>query len=214
MGDLAVVAFLFGPLFAGLIFHGLCIKFGWLRALATPIDRKALFRNRPLFGGNKTYRGILAVALGSAAGFTLQSLAPELQPPAFRALPLLALISLGFTLGAAAMLSELLNSSSSANSTSLPARREVAPDGSSSTSSTRSISCWGLGWLHGRGWLRRCLESSGQSSSSASLAPSSACAFRPDNTGPPDGLISVVRTHRASRPRSPRRRSHRPRLGW
>jgi hypothetical protein len=110
MGELAVVASLFGPLFAGLIFPGLCIKFGWLRALATPIDRKALFRNRPLFGGNKTYRGILAVALGSAAGFTLQSLAPELQPPAFRALPLLALISLGFTLWAAAMLSELLNS--------------------------------------------------------------------------------------------------------
>jgi CDP-archaeol synthase len=110
MGELAVVASLFGPLFAGLIFHGLCIKFGWLRALATPIDRQVLFRNRPLFGANKTYRGVLAVALGSAAGYALQRLAPELQPPVFRALPVFALISLGFTLGAAAMLSELLNS--------------------------------------------------------------------------------------------------------
>jgi hypothetical protein len=36
MGELALVASLFGPLFAGLIFHGLCIKFGWLGALAVP----------------------------------------------------------------------------------------------------------------------------------------------------------------------------------
>jgi hypothetical protein len=69
-----------------------------------------LFRNRPLFGANKTYRGVLAVALGSAAGYSLQSLAPELQPPVLRALPLFRLVSLGFTLGTAAMLSELLNS--------------------------------------------------------------------------------------------------------
>jgi hypothetical protein len=69
-----------------------------------------LFRNRPLFGANKTYRGVLAVALGSAAGYSLQSLAPELQPPVLRALPLFGLVALGFTLGAAAMLSELLNS--------------------------------------------------------------------------------------------------------
>ena len=86
MGELALVASLFGPLFVGLIFHGLCIKFGWLRALAVPIDRRVLFRNRPLFGANKTYRGVLAVALGSAAGYSLQSLAAKLQPPVLRAL--------------------------------------------------------------------------------------------------------------------------------
>ena len=110
MRELAFVASLFEPLFVGLIFHGLCIKFGWLRALAVPIDRRVLFRNRPLFGANKTYRGVLAVALGSAAGYSFQSLAPKLQPPVLRALPLFALVSIGFTLGAAAMLSELLNS--------------------------------------------------------------------------------------------------------
>jgi hypothetical protein len=110
MRELAFVASLFEPLFVGLIFHGLCIKFGWLRALAVPIDRRVLFRNRPLFGANKTYRGVLAVALGSAAGYSLQSLAPKLQPPVLRALPLFALVSIGFTLGAAAMFSELLNS--------------------------------------------------------------------------------------------------------
>lgn len=63
MSELALVASLFGPLFVGLIFHGLCIKFGWLRSLAVPIDRKTLLRGRPLFGANKTYRGIIAVAL-------------------------------------------------------------------------------------------------------------------------------------------------------
>ena len=110
MSELALVASLFGPLFVGLIFHGLCIKFGWLRSLAVPIDRKALLWGRPLFGANKTYRGIIAVALGSAAGYSLQSLVPELQPPVFRALPTFSLATVGFTLGGAAMLSELLNS--------------------------------------------------------------------------------------------------------
>lgn len=110
MHDLALVAFLFGPLFVGLIFHGFCIKFAWLRSVAVPIDRGALLRGRPLFGANKTYRGVLAVALGAAAGYTLQSAAPELQPSAFRGLPKLGVAAIGFAFGAAAMLSELLNS--------------------------------------------------------------------------------------------------------
>ena len=110
MDELTLVAASFGPLFLGLVFHGLCIKFGWLRALAIPIDRGARLRGRPLFGANKTYRGILAVALGAAAGYGLQSLAPALQPPALRALSTLGATAFGFALGAAAMLSELLNS--------------------------------------------------------------------------------------------------------
>ncbi len=110
MHELALIASLFGPLFVGLIFHGFCIRFGWLRSVAVPIDRGALLRGRPLFGANKTYRGVLAVALGAAAGYALQSAAPELQPPALRALPTLGVASFGFALGGAAMLSELLNS--------------------------------------------------------------------------------------------------------
>jgi hypothetical protein len=110
MHDLNLVASMFGPLFVGLIFHGFCIKFGWLRSVAVPIDRGALLRGRRLFGANKTYRGLLAVAVGAAAGYTLQSAAPDLQPPALRALPTLGIASLGFALGGAAMLSELLNS--------------------------------------------------------------------------------------------------------
>jgi hypothetical protein len=81
-----------------------------LRSVAVPIDRGALLRGRRLFGANKTYRGLLAVAVGAAAGYTLQSAAPDLQPPALRALPTLGIASLGFALGGAAMLSELLNS--------------------------------------------------------------------------------------------------------
>ena len=110
MSELTLVASVFGPLFVGLVFHGLCIKFGWLRSLAAPIDRGAVFRGRPLFGANKTYRGVVAVALGSAAGYTLQSVVPALQPAVFRPLPTLGVALLGFALGAAAMLSELANS--------------------------------------------------------------------------------------------------------
>jgi len=110
MSDLVLVASLFGPLFMGLIFHGLCIKFGWLRSLAVPIDRGALVRGRPLFGANKTYRGVIAVALGSAAGYAMQSLVPDLQPTVLRAFSAFSVASFGFALGAAAMLSELANS--------------------------------------------------------------------------------------------------------
>ena len=110
MHELALVARLFGPLFIGLVFHGFCIRFGWLRSLAVPIDRGARLRGRPLFGANKTVRGVVAVALGSAAGYALQSAAPGLQPRPFRGIPTLGVAAIGFALGAAAMLSELLNS--------------------------------------------------------------------------------------------------------
>jgi hypothetical protein len=108
--DLALVASLFGPLFLGLVFHGLCIRFGWLRSTAVPIDGGVRLRGRPLFGANKTWRGVLAVALGSAAGYALQSAVPGLQPEAFHALSALAAACLGFAFGAAAIGSELLNS--------------------------------------------------------------------------------------------------------
>lgn len=110
LDELALVASLFSPLFAGLVFHGLCIKFGWLRSLAVPIDRGVLIRGRRLFGANKTWRGVLAVSLGASAGYCLQSALPALQPPAFRALPTPGIAFLGLALGAAAMLSELPNS--------------------------------------------------------------------------------------------------------
>ena len=192
MSELTLVASLFGPLFVGLIFHGLCIKFGWLRSLAVPIDRGALFRGRALFGANKTYRGVIVVALGSAAGYSLQRLVLELQPAVLRGFPTFGLASFGFALGAAAMLSEPPTAFSSANSTSPRGLQAVVPPCSSSTSRTRSISCWGPGWSRGRGFLPRRFASSGQFSSclwcirsSAALGPSSACGIRPGDRRPP-----------------------------
>jgi hypothetical protein len=110
VSELGLVSAVFAPLFAGLVVHGLCIKFGWLRSVAVPIDRSVRIRGRRLFGANKTWRGVLAVALGASAGYCLQGAFPGLQPPAFRALPTSGLALLGFALGAAAMLAELPNS--------------------------------------------------------------------------------------------------------
>ena len=52
----------------GFACHGLCIKTRFLRALARPIDDGAHFRGRRVFGENKTYRGIVAVAIGTGLG--------------------------------------------------------------------------------------------------------------------------------------------------
>jgi hypothetical protein len=97
--ELLAGALLMAPLFLGLIAHGLCIRFGLLHGLARPIDRGATIRGRRLFGDNKTWRGIVAVSLGSALGFLL------LGTPAR---PIAAL--LGLAVGTAAMLAELPNS--------------------------------------------------------------------------------------------------------
>ncbi len=90
--------------------HGVCIKGGWLGFAAVPIDGGRRWRGRPLFGANKTWRGVLAVALGSALGYALQGLSPALQPRAWTGLSFPALAVLGFAIGGAAMLSELPNS--------------------------------------------------------------------------------------------------------
>ncbi len=110
MHDFAFAAALFGPLFFGLILHGISIKLGWFRALLVPIDRGAKFRGQPLFGANKTYRGVVLGALGAAGGYALQGAWPALQVPELRDFSTAGLACLGFGIGAAAMVSELLNS--------------------------------------------------------------------------------------------------------
>src|SRR4029453_19263538 len=93
-------AILAAPMFVGFVVHGLCIRFGVLGVLASPISRN-------LFGANKTYRVVLCVAVGTAAGFaTINPSWLELGEgprPARLAL-------LGFVVGAAAMAAELPNS--------------------------------------------------------------------------------------------------------
>jgi hypothetical protein len=93
-------AILVAPLFIGFLTHGLCIRLGWLGSLASPISRRS-------FGANKTYRGVVCVALGTAVGFAAFGPAwLELGDGARTA----RLASLGFAVGSAAMSAELPNS--------------------------------------------------------------------------------------------------------
>ena len=113
MDEFLKISYTLSPLLVGLAFHGLCIRFGWLVGLARPIDAGATLRDRPLFGPNKTYRGVIAVALGTAGGVGLQVLLHRIGFA--RTAELLtytnpAVVGLGFALGAGAMLSELPNS--------------------------------------------------------------------------------------------------------
>ncbi len=114
MREFLSISYLFSPLLLGLATHGFCIKFNWLSSLCRPLDRGYIFNGKPLFGANKTYRGLFAVGCGTAIGFTLQAIflhhfasirAIELLDYSF---PKAAVI--GFVFGAAAMLSELPNS--------------------------------------------------------------------------------------------------------
>jgi hypothetical protein len=102
------------PLLVGLIAHGLCIKYGLLAAMARPIDAGRTFRGRRLLGQNKTFRGVLAVAAGTAIGFLLRAFmggTALLEPEApWLSQPSIGTALFGFLVGAAAMLSELPNS--------------------------------------------------------------------------------------------------------
>lgn len=86
---------LFAPLLLGFVCHGLCIKTGFLRTLARPIDAGARFRGRRLFGDNKTYRGIVVVAIGTGLGYLAYGRFP---------------FGFGLLVGTAAMAAELPNS--------------------------------------------------------------------------------------------------------
>jgi hypothetical protein len=85
------------PLSFGLATHGLCIRFGALLSFARPISTS-------LFGANKTYRGILCVAVGTALGFVL------VHPTLLTLTNNTRLALVGFCVGAAAMAAELPNS--------------------------------------------------------------------------------------------------------
>ena len=108
------VCWLFLPLLLGLVFHGFCLKFHWLPQLNRPVDASVRLRGKPIFGANKTYRGLLTVGIGTSAGFWLQAHVFS-SLPSFHRIELLDYsqvpsLSLGFAVGVAAMLSELPNS--------------------------------------------------------------------------------------------------------
>src|SRR5678815_3424842 len=73
MGEFWQVSYLFAPVLLGLTAHGICIKFGWLNFLLRPVDGGAEFRGKRVFGANKTWRGIAAMALGTSLGSAIQA---------------------------------------------------------------------------------------------------------------------------------------------
>jgi CDP-diglyceride synthetase len=99
---------LFAPLLVGLAVHGLCIRTGALRALTRPIDGGSTLRGRRLFGENKTWRGVVAVAAGMSLGYALQAAAGRFSGTPLAGTARAALV--GFLVGAVAMLAELPNS--------------------------------------------------------------------------------------------------------
>jgi hypothetical protein len=114
MIEMLSVSYMLLPLLVGLTFHGFCIKFKWLSSFVRPIDGGSRFHGARLFGANKTYRGVIAVGLGTALGFGIQALVLH-QITSLRSLELIDYsrmnwLLLGFTMGVAAMLSELPNS--------------------------------------------------------------------------------------------------------
>jgi CDP-2,3-bis-(O-geranylgeranyl)-sn-glycerol synthase len=146
MQDLALMAWLFTPLFVGLAVNGLCMKYDILRGLARPVDGGRTWRGAPLFGASKTWRGIAAVCGGTALAYAIR--APLWRPP-------LAAASLsqwpsacvfGAALGGAAMLAELPNSFVKRRLRVAPGKTAArASSGFRCTRSTRSISSSGAG---------------------------------------------------------------------
>jgi len=112
--EVAGTAYLLLPLVGGAAAHGLCMRHGWLGALARPIDAGRTWRGRPIFGKSKTFRGPVAVAAGSAAVWALQR-GPLHALPALAGLELADYATLpgawlAALAGAAAEIAELPNS--------------------------------------------------------------------------------------------------------
>lgn len=72
-GEILGTLWLLLPLLGAAGLHGLILKYDWLAVLRRPIDRGFDFRGRPLFGANKTWRGVATVAAGCALVVGLQA---------------------------------------------------------------------------------------------------------------------------------------------
>lgn len=64
---------LLAPLLGAAGLHGLILKYDWFALLREPVDHGIMYRGRPLFGANKTWRGVAAVAAGCAIILGLQT---------------------------------------------------------------------------------------------------------------------------------------------
>jgi CDP-2,3-bis-(O-geranylgeranyl)-sn-glycerol synthase len=118
---------LFAPLLVGLAVHGLCIRAGALRAWTRPIDGGRTLRGHRLFGENKTWRGLVAVAAGTSLGYAVQAAAGGFAGTALAPTAVAALV--GFLVGAAAMAAELPNSLLKRQLGIAPGRQAAGPPG-------------------------------------------------------------------------------------
>jgi hypothetical protein len=111
--ELLGTIYLLLPLLGGAIVHGVCMKIDAFAFLKRPIDGGLRWRERPLFGHSKTFRGPVLVAVGAGAVFALQR-GPLHGVPALAAVELVDYAQLAWWLGplvgAAAELAELPNS--------------------------------------------------------------------------------------------------------
>jgi hypothetical protein len=107
------ILYLIAPLIVAGAVHGPIIKRNLAPALARPLDSGRTFRGLPIFGANKTWRGVLVMS--SACVLTTFAQHTLYGRPAFRALSIVdyrfpTWLTLGLALGLAYSLSELPNS--------------------------------------------------------------------------------------------------------
>lgn len=108
------VVYLIAPLLVGAVLSGLAIRYDLVPALRRPIDGGRTWRERRLFGPNKTWRGVVTVCVGNAIGVGLQTTVLH-DVPALRAVELFDYGAvngwlLGLLIGFLTALAELPNS--------------------------------------------------------------------------------------------------------
>jgi CDP-archaeol synthase len=107
------VGYLILPLIIAGVAHGLVIKANLFPALAVPLDAGKSYRGRPVFGRNKTWRGVVLTSTFCMLGVLAQQALYTLS--AFRGISLLhyssfSWLSFGLVVGIAYSASELPNS--------------------------------------------------------------------------------------------------------
>ncbi len=60
------------PLLLAALGHGVCLKYDLLRFLKKPLDFRVSFRGKRLFGGNKTWRGLVIQIIFCTLGGAIQ----------------------------------------------------------------------------------------------------------------------------------------------
>lgn len=98
-----IIYFVFPLLFAGLIHHFVIIRYNLFSFLSKPIDCNRYFKNQPLFGESKTWRGLLVVPLSSGIGSWIISGMVKIPI-------ILHPVLVGFLLGVGYAIAELPNS--------------------------------------------------------------------------------------------------------